>query len=406
MVTPRSGGEPGAPRVLAVLPQLIPSTLIGVVKPLLALHREKRVALDVALESRIDRRQLTRADVVVFCRNTEPRHGAWLDTALALGKPFIYELDDNFFAMPPDTPDSLYHRAPERLAQLERYLRHASLVRVYSEALRARVAAINPHVHRVDGLIDWDLVPAERPRTPPGPLRVVYATSRIVDTLAALFMTDLRRALDRFEGRVHAWFLGYAPAELLGRADVHHVKFVHDYDAFFRQFAGAGFDIGLAPLHDDEFHRSKSDNKFREYAAARVAGVYSDVDVYRECVNDGRTGLLVPPRPGAWLDALTGLIEDAALRRSIQDAAWSYARARYGIAQSKEAWLSHLAAALRAPATPRAMTRAPSSMSDGRGLLRRAARAIRRPLAVGAALQRRLASGRALAKLKRELARH
>src|SRR5262247_1746477 len=99
MMTPRSAVGPGVPRVLAVLPQLIPSTLIGVVKPLLALHRERRVALDVALESRMNRRQVARADVVVFCRNTEPRHGAWLDTALALEKPSIYELDDNFFAM-------------------------------------------------------------------------------------------------------------------------------------------------------------------------------------------------------------------------------------------------------------------------------------------------------------------
>ena len=146
------------PLVLAVLPQLIPSTLIGVVKPLLALHREGRIVFDVALESWVRRRALARADVVVFCRNTEPRYRAPLDAARALGKPTIYELDDDFFAMPPATPGSLYHRDPARLGQLERYLRGASLVRVYSESLRTRAAALNAHVCRVDGLIDWDPV--------------------------------------------------------------------------------------------------------------------------------------------------------------------------------------------------------------------------------------------------------
>ena len=92
------------PFILAILPQLIPSTLIGVVKPLLALHRERRISFDVALESWVSRRRLARADVVVFCRNTEPRYGAPLDAALAMGKPIIYELDDDFFAIPSGAP--------------------------------------------------------------------------------------------------------------------------------------------------------------------------------------------------------------------------------------------------------------------------------------------------------------
>ena len=170
-----------------------------------------------------------------------------------------------------------YHRDPARLGQLERYLRHASLVRVYSEALRARVAALNPRVDRVEGLVDWDLVPAARARPRPAALRIVYATSRIADVLPAMFMTDLRRVLDRFHGRVEAWIWGYRPTELAERPD------------FFRQFAQAGFDIGLAPLADHEFYRAKSDNKFREYAASRIAGIYSDVEVYRDCVVPGST---------------------------------------------------------------------------------------------------------------------
>lgn len=402
------------PLVLAILPQLIPSTVIGVVKPLLALHRDRRIIFDVTLESWVSRRRLARADAVVFCRNTEPRYRAPLDAVLALGKPIIYELDDDFFAMPLGAPGSQYHRDPARLGQLERYLRHASLVRVYSEALRTRVAALNPRVDRVEGLVDWDLVPAAGVRRSPATLRIVYATSRIADLLAAMFMTDLRRILDTFPGRVEAWFWGYRPTELARRPDVHFVEIVQDYDAFFRRFASSGFDIGLAPLPDDEFHRAKSDNKFREYAASRIAGLYSDVPVYRDCVAHGRTGLLVPPVPGAWFSALTRLIEDDALRTQIQHEAWACARARYSMAHSKAVWLAHLEAALTAqvPMVAPGDTVHPALGLSARSfrLIRRATDVIREAtapgaFALGARVRWHLKSSRTLVQLRRELAR-
>ena len=410
----RSDAVQRSPVVLAILPQLIPSTLIGVVKPLLALHRERRIVFDVALESWVSRRRLARADVVVFCRNTEPRFRAPLDAALALGKPIIYELDDDFFAIPPTMPGSQYHRDPARLVQLERYLRGAALVRVYSESLRTRLAALNPRVCRVDGPIDWDLVPTSPPPRSSATLRIVYATSRIADLLAAMFMTDLRRVLDAFPGRVEAWFWGYRPPELARRPDVHFVEFVQDYDVFFRRFASSGFDIGLAPLPDDEFHRAKSDNKFREYAASRIAGIYSDVPVYRERVAHGRTGLLAAPTPGAWFSAMARLIEDDSLRTQIQHEAWAYARARYSIAQSKAVWLAHLETALTAEA-PTATTGGAARATLGGSarslrILQRVTDVLRGMTAPGARALRakvrwHLKSSRALVQLRRELAR-
>jgi glycosyltransferase involved in cell wall biosynthesis len=400
--------------VLAILPQLIPSTEIGVVKPLLALHRDRRIIFDVTLEPWVSRRQLAQADVVVFCRNTEPRYAAALDAVLALGTPIIYELDDDFFAIPPGAPGGQYHRDPARLAQLERYLRHASLVRVYSEALRARVGELNPHVARVDGLVDWDLVQAARVPRPAAPLRIVYATSRIDDVLAEMFLPDLRRILDTFRGRVEAWFWGYRPSDLGGRPDVHCVGFVQDYNTFFRRFASTGFDIGLAPLPDDEFHRAKSDNKFREYAATGIAGVYSDVPVYRECVTPGRTGLLVPVRPNAWFDAVARLVDDGALRSRIAEEARSYARTRYSVTRSKDVWLLHLQAVLAsrtARPNPLSAPQAPVAVArHGVRFLRRAAEVLRGAATpgafrLGARARWHLRSARALMRLRRELAR-
>ena len=122
--------------------------------------------------------------------------------------------------------------------------------------------------------------------------------------------------MDEEGPRIEAHFWGPRPPAELPAARHHAV--VHDYDRFLRRFSAAGFEIGLAPLADDVFHRSKTNTKFREYGACGIAGVYSDVEVYSACVRHAETGLLVVNEMEAWYRALRQLVDDADLRRKIQ----------------------------------------------------------------------------------------
>lgn len=346
------------PRVLAVLPAFIPSTVLTVVKPLTGLHAAGLIDADITLEPWLSGPQLKRADVVVFSRNTRPHA---LDAALAARKPFIYDIDDDLFDIPPEYGSALAAREREGL---ERYLASADLVRAYSEPLAARVRRLNPRACRVDCAVDWGLLPRSPPPRAPSKVRVVYATSRWrEDALASLFAEDVGRLLDAYAGRLEVFFWGYHPPELRGRAGVRLLEFTPNYDRFFRAFARAGFDIGLAPLLDDRFHRSKCNNKFREFAACRIAGVYSDVEVYSDCVEDGRTGLLVSGERGSWFEAVSRLIEDAGLRRSIQEEAFRFARRRYRPEQAQALWLAHINEALEG--APRGETAAAVSAGQG-----------------------------------------
>ena len=335
------------PRVLAVLPGFFPSTILTVVKPLQALHHAQHIVADITLEAWVSRRQIERADVVILSRNLEPLYGHILNTAVALDKPIIYDIDDDLFALPAYYQPQLAAPAQAWQAQLERYLTAASLVRVYAAPLHKRVLQLNPNVTRVDGPIDWSLVPDRPPARDLGgdsaQVKIVYATSRwMQDDLAALFLPAMEQLLATYSGHVQFFCWGYHPPQLERHPAVHFLDFVHNYDRFFRRFARAGFDIGLAPLRDEAFYRSKSNNKFREYAACRIAGIYSDVDVYANCVNDGRTGLLVLNTTDAWFAALSNLVENAALRRTIQTQAFQHARRHYSLEKTQAEWLAHI----------------------------------------------------------------
>ncbi len=336
------------PRVLAILPGFYPSTIIGVSKPLQRLHMQGAITLDLTLQALVNRATIARADVVVLCGEAHPRCRQVLDWIRETGRPLVYELDDNRLEIPPEIPGLDYARDPAQRALVLACIQQADVVRVYSPTLKELVLPHNPRTELVDGPLDWSLVPPTAAARRTNTVRLVYATSRRQDSVSLAIIAPLQRALeDAPQAELTIW--GPSIPEFDGHPQVRHRPFIRNYDRFFERFARAGFDIGLAPLPDDIFHRGKSNNKFREYAASGVAGIYSDMPVYNTCVVHGRTGLLVPNDPESWRESLMLLIEDATLRATIAANAREEARLRYNEAASGDAWLTAIRGLAKRP---------------------------------------------------------
>jgi glycosyltransferase involved in cell wall biosynthesis len=342
------------PRILAVLPGFTASTLMDVVKPLMSLEHAGKLEFRVVLEQYMPLAVLDWADLVVFCRNTEPRYRKFLDGARMRGLPLIYDLDDNLFEIPINTQLGVYHRDPQRLHLLTQYLKAASLVRVYSTPLLEQVRVFTSQVKEVVAPIDWVILgtPQKRQVGENGDqnreVKIVYVTSRINDHLFAIFSEPLLRILDEFPDQVTMYFWGFIPPEFQGLRNVRHLAFVRNYNDFLQQFSKRQFDIGLAPLLNDTFHRSKTNNKFREYGACGIAGIYSNVEVYSHCVENEQTGLVVSNDPQAWYHALRKLVTDAPLRQQIGDNARKVVQQQYAQGLFQKVWLNQITNVLSA----------------------------------------------------------
>ncbi|GAB4293282.1 MAG: hypothetical protein Kow0090_07570 [Myxococcota bacterium] len=337
---------PKSPRILAVVPALIPSVWICIIKPLSKLHLAGKISFSITLEKFATRFELKKADLVLFCRNAEPRYIKPLETAMAMGKPIIYDIDDNFFDIPAEWELGKYYREPERVRAFERYLSAADLVRVYSNPMLGRAKRLNDSVEKIFAPIDLSLVAAKKKKSNGGKIKIVYATSRMNDACSAIFAPALKRFLQDFGDKVEFTLWGFEQKNFPTHPAIRRLDIIRDYDAFLRAFSAEGFDIGLAPLFDDIFHRSKTNNKFREYGACGVSGVYSNVDVYSDCVKEGETGLLVENTEEAWSGALVKLAKDGELREKIARNAKAFVENNYSQERYEEKWLEHIAKVL------------------------------------------------------------
>jgi glycosyltransferase involved in cell wall biosynthesis len=330
------------PDIYAVLPGFNASTLMDVVMPLMELEANQQIRFRVGIESYLLRFHYRLPNLVVFCRNTEPKYQYIFKQVVGLNIPYIYDLDDDLFEVPLDTELGIYHRSPHRIALLRDYLSLANLVRVYSPLLQKKILQINPNVVLITPPLDWNSIKPSLSKSSDYPIKIVYVTSREDDRLHSIFLPALVEILNKYQDRVVVYFWGYLPKQISDKQNVHYMRYIQNYKFFLDKFSRFGFDIGLAPLFNDEFHRSKTNNKFREYASCGIAGVYSNVDVYASCIQDRKTGLLVSNNPDAWYIAISELIENYHLRKQISQAAYMEIKKQCSKDVFRDVWLKQI----------------------------------------------------------------
>jgi glycosyltransferase involved in cell wall biosynthesis len=330
--------------ILAILPERSPSTVINVITPLTAMQEAGMIKASIRLQNEVTPLEVAAADVIVLCRNWHPVYRPIFELALRLQIPIVYDLDDYVLGAPSGSTTEQLFRDTHRLEMLEWLLRVSTLVRVHSPTLKEALRAYNSNIQVVWAAIDWSLLPPALPELSFDPVKIVYAAQKDTGTTLYPFMArDLQELLAKFGSRIQLHYLGYTPPELCGHPQVICYPFESDYATFFSQFTRAGYAIGLAPMMDDLFHNSKTNIKFRDYAAAGAVGIYASTPLYRDNgVVDGETGLLVSGEPESWLPALSRLIENPALIETIRQQAYEFVKSRYNFDVVSKMWLEHL----------------------------------------------------------------
>jgi glycosyltransferase involved in cell wall biosynthesis len=284
---------------------------------------------------------------VISARGISKRSLEILRAAKRSGCRTVYDTDDNLMLIDQgfSDPENPWRKIfGEARPEIEAMLGLADAVKVYGETAVPSFLRHNPGVTAVRPyqILDGDAPPPREDRTP---VTVGFLGSYFKDDEFVTVVPAILRILD--EGHPVAFeFFGFLPKALAGRPEVSHVPWRSSYEEYRRTLAGLAWDVGLAPLRDLEFHRGKNNAKYREYAAAGVAGIYSDAEVYRSTVVHRETGLLAPHESEeAWYAAILELAGDAELRSRIRRNAFADLKANYRL----EDYVAKVAALLEGP---------------------------------------------------------
>lgn len=280
--------------------------------------------------------------VPLFVRCGDPSLVAWIRALAGAKHPYLYYIDDNFWRITGNSPLANYYRHPLIRRSLETAISQAAAVLVNSTELAAFVGRFNKRVSVLAAFFDFSLIKGITPEKSQE-IRIGFAgsSSRIDDL--ELVRPVINWTLETFPKAVFE-FAGVLPRGVPQGDRVRYFPYTSDYSEFVRFQAARGWDIGLAPLIDSEANRCKTNNKYREYGACKVAGIYSDLPVYRGSVVHTKTGLLVENRIDAWRSALDSLLTNDSWRSEMSTLAYADVQERYCVERVAEAWSNELLA--------------------------------------------------------------
>lgn len=255
-------------------------------------------------------------DAVFLQRDLLPIRVATLEALLRrINRRVIFDFDDAIFVRPSSAATTTGKPDDRRLrAKVERIIAGARAVIVSNGYLADFARRLNTVVHVIPTPVDTDRLRPQEAYRGRGPVVLGW-----IGTSSNLFyLRDLEPLLrqlgERHQLRVKVVCNPAQPAEYpsLPPRMLEICPWSLDREAQHL----SEMDIGIMPLRDDAWTRGKAAFKLLQFMAAGVPVVGSAVGHNIEVIRDGITGF-VARTPEDWQVALTRLIEDAALRRTL-----------------------------------------------------------------------------------------
>jgi tetratricopeptide (TPR) repeat protein len=239
----------------------------------------------------------------------------------AQGKVTVYELCDDLEALPPTSPMRAFYHQSNNMLLIKRLAHYCDALQFSSPELKRKYGYLNSKCCVFPNQV---LAPPLQ-RTQESRETVIVGWGGSTGHLH-----DMAKISDRLvrwiksRDNVHLYLMCADPIWELFEAlpEDRKKRFVtgsiDDYYSFVSRL-----DIGIAPLEDTPFNRSRSDVKFLEYAACGVVAVVQAAGPYLLSVKQGRTGFLFNS-PDELISTLDHLASDASARINVSASAREY----------------------------------------------------------------------------------
>ena len=324
--------------VLCIVQSSVPSTEISLIRPFTYLQSIGKLTWKIVVEDQFSPELLKEIDIVIFQRNCRPNSRGILSIVKNAQIPVIYEIDDNFLKIPDNLPGSRYYKLPAVVNTIETFIKLANVVKAGSPEMIPELSQWNKnvvhHPYAVDLSIIDNMAPKKHNNFIIGYAGTIHHNYDFEPIIGAIL-----QVAERFPD-IHWEFIGCQPEGLEKINNIFFTKFQSSYECFLRDLYQRGWQIGLAPLKDTPSNRCKTDNKFREYSACGIPGIYSNIPPYSRTIAANTTGLLADNTISAWTEALLSLIQNSNLRLQIAEQSRKWVEQYRSLPAIAELWES------------------------------------------------------------------
>ena len=90
-----------------------------------------------------------------------------------------------------------------------------------------------------------------------------------------------------------------------------------DWETFYLDTSLGKVDIVLNPIINSNFNNFRSPTKFFDTTRLKAVGIYSNTKPYSDFINNKQDGILLDNKVDSWVDAISFLLDNKDLRRSL-----------------------------------------------------------------------------------------
>lgn len=264
----------------------------------------------------------------------------------------VYDIDDDMWSLDDTNPAHDWYAQPTIRTRMRRCMQIADVVTCATPALAERVTGrVFGDVQVIPnglpaGILDWPRPPRRRGG------KLVLGWAGTPSTLPDLKVaTDaLRRVANHWHRDVELHTIGVTRAalfETIGSLPGMTVRCTDWINGTAQYLRANDFDVWIAPYRDTPFNRAKVGTKALEAAFLGIPVIATDLPGYRDLIDDGQSGVLIPARgdvTGAWVDAITHLLEDPLARERLGAHARQHVAPQHTIEGYTDLWETALCA--------------------------------------------------------------
>jgi glycosyltransferase involved in cell wall biosynthesis len=256
------------------------------------------------------------ADVVVWQTLDFPHSwDLWQSMKLRHQKPFLMELDDYVSDIPPDH-DAYEHYKGTRHHIIMAQMTHSDGLIVSTPYLAEQYKGHNSNIFVVPNSIDfkeWKTLWSRKHDR----IRIGWIGGATHRKDLEMIAPALEKVLSKYYDQDVWFYCIHGCPEIFKKWDhVYHTTKWSNINLYPRFMNSFKFDIGIAPLEDNNFNRGKSNLRWLEYSALKIPSIVSPLPDFARVIEDGVTGFLAYTEKD-WVNRLSLLIEAEGLRRGM-----------------------------------------------------------------------------------------